>query len=294
VDFRKWQGVGGVHVQNAGQQARLRYFVSNDVDSRFRLRQPSDEEPAPAIATPQLASIAGPGGLLPLRVGDANIVVRIAVTAKRFPSAHGQFVVVDRTALATELNAVAPGSAVVNEAWLEGLSSHGAQQLASAVGRPPLLGVQATFQSAVEARLRDDPLARAVLRTLAALGIIGFVLALAGLALALAADLRDELGELSDLEAQGARPSTLRKHVRLRSSGVLALGVLGGVALALVLSVLVAEIVRVTANGGLPEPPLVLTVDVRLLLIGLTAYLVCAAGLISIVTSSAFRSTGRT
>ena len=294
VDFREWQGVGGVHVQKAGQQASLRYFVSNDVDSRFRLRQPSDEGHAPAIATPQLASIAGPGGLLPLRVGDANIVVRIAATATRFPSLYGQFVVVDRTALATELNAVAPGSAVVNEAWLEGLSSRGAQQLASAVGRPPLIGVQATFQSAVEAGLRDDPLARAVLRTLAALAIIGFVLALAGLALALAADLRDELGELSDLEAQGAGPATLRKHVRLRSSGVLALGVLGGAALALVLSVLVAEIVRVTANGGLPEPPLVLTVDVPLLLIGLTAYLACAAGLVSIVTSSAFRSTGRT
>jgi len=40
VDFRDWQGVGGVHVQNAGQQARLTYFVSNDADSRFRLRQP--------------------------------------------------------------------------------------------------------------------------------------------------------------------------------------------------------------------------------------------------------------
>jgi hypothetical protein len=294
VDFRDWQGVGGVHVQNAGQQARLTYFVSNDADSRFRLRQPSDEGYVPAIATPQLASIAGPGGLLPLRVGDVNIVVRIAATAKRFPSAYGEFVVADRTALATALNAAAPGSAVVHEVWLEGLKPHGGQQLASAVGQPPLQGVQATFQSSLEARLRDDPLARAVLRTLAALGIIGSVLALAGLGLTLAADLRDELGELSDLEAQGAGPATLRRHVRLRSSGVLAFGLLGGVALALVLSVLVADIVLVTANGGLPEPPLVLAVDVPMLLIGLTAYLACAAGLVSIVTSSAFRATGRT
>jgi hypothetical protein len=294
VDFGDWQGVGGIHVQSAGQQARLTYFVSTDADSRLRPRQPSDQGYVPAIATPQLASIAGPGGLLPLRVGGVSLVVRIAATAKRFPSVYGEFVVADRTALATALNAVAPGSAVVHEVWLEGSSGHRAQQLASAVGRPPLVGVQATFQSAVAARLRDDPLAQAVLRTLAALGIVGSVLALAGLGLTLAADLRDELGELSDLEAQGAGPATLRRHVRLRSSGVLALGVLGGVALAVVLSVLVAGIVQVTANGGLPEPPLQLTVDVPLLLVGLVAYLVCAAGLVSIVTSSAFRAPGRT
>jgi hypothetical protein len=294
VDFGEWQGVGGIHVQKTGKQARLTYFVSTDADSRFRPRQPSDQGYVPAIATPELASIAGPGGLLPLRVGDVSLVVRIAAIAKRFPSAYGEVVVADRTALATALNAVAPGSAVVHEIWLEGVSGHGAEQLSSAIGRPPLLAVQATFQSAVEARLRDDPLAKAILRTLAALGIVGLLLALAGLGLTLAADLRDELGELSDLEGQGARPDTLRRHVRLRSSGVLGLGVLGGVVLAGVLSVLIVDIVLVTANGRLPEPPLLLTVDVPLLLIGLVAYLVCAVGLVSIVTSSAFRATGRT
>src|SRR5204862_261094 len=78
-----------------------------------------------------------------------------------------------------------------------------------------LQGVDVTYQSRVEASLRDDPLARAVLWTLAGLALVGFALALAGLAVSVTTDLRDERGELFDLSAQGARPSALRRHVRL-------------------------------------------------------------------------------
>jgi hypothetical protein len=70
---------------------------------------------------------------------------------------------------------------------------------------------------------------------------------------------------------------------------VLALGVVGGVALAAVLSVLVVDVVRVTANGRLPEPPLLLDVDWRLLLAGLAAYLLCATALVTVATRSALR-----
>jgi ABC-type antimicrobial peptide transport system permease subunit len=178
---------------------------------------------------------------------------------------------------------------VANEAWLRDLPGHAQHRLAKAVGRPPLEGVRATFRGDVEARLRSDPLARAVLWTLAGLALVGFGLALAGLAVALGADLRDERGELFDLEAQGARPSALRRHVRLRSSGVLALGVLGGAALAAVLSVLVVDVVLVTANGRLPEPPLLLDVNWPLVLAALLAYLVCATGLVSLATRRALR-----
>jgi ABC-type antimicrobial peptide transport system permease subunit len=121
------------------------------------------------------------------------------------------------------------------------------------------------------------------------LALVGFALALAGLAVAVTADLRDERGELFDLEAQGARPSTIRRHVRLRAGGVLTLGVIGGIALAAVLSVLVVSVVLVTANGRLPEPPLLLDVDWPLVLAALAAYGVCAGGLVSLATRSAVR-----
>src|SRR5262249_56052578 len=105
--------------------------------------------------------------------------------------------------------------------------------------RPRLPGVQVTYQSRVEASLRDDPLARAVLWTLAGLALVGFALALAGLAVAVTTDVRDERGELFDLEAQGARPSALRRHVRLRAGGLPALRLTRGIPLPPVLSVLV-------------------------------------------------------
>lgn len=284
-DFGTWIGTGGIH----GSGRRVGYFVTNAGDSAFRPRQQTDVAHVPAIVSPALARTVGSGGLLPVRVADQTLVVRVAAVAKRFPTAYGAFVVADRSAVSTALNADAPGSAVTNEVWLEGLSRPAERRLAHSIGKPPLQAVRATFRSRVEAGLRSDPLARAVLWTLAGLALVGFVLALAGLAVAVTTDLRDERGELFDLEAQGARPSLLRRHVGLRSSGVLALGVVGGAALAAALSVLVVDVVLVTANGRLPEPPLLLTIDWPLVLAGLAAYLVCATGLVSLATRAVLR-----
>lgn len=288
-DFPDWLATGGVRLGDAGSRARLPFFLTNDRDARFRPRQPTDGTRVRAIATPRLAALAGPGGLLPVSVGDFNLVVRVTAEAKRFPSTTGDFVVADETALATSLNAVAPGTAVARELWLDGVSRRGAREVVSAAGKPPLVGVGATLQRQVEAALEDDPLARAVLRTLAGTALVAFALALAGLLLALAADLRDERGELTDLEAEGAGPSWLRRHVRLRSACIVAVGMVGGAALAAVLSVLVVAAVLVTANGGLPEPPLLLSVDWLLLALGVAAYLACALAIVSVVTWNAFR-----
>ena len=288
-DFPHWLATGGMRVRGGGSRARLSYFLTNDRNAGFRPRQPTDGTRVRAIVTPGLAALAGPGGLLPVSVGDFNLVVRVSAKATRYPSTTGDFVVADETALATSLNAAAPGTAVARELWLDGVSKRGARELASAVGRPPLVGVGATFQQQVEAALQDDPLARAVLRTLAGTALVAFALALAGLVLALAADLRDEDGELTDLEAEGAGPSWLRRHVRLRSACIVAVGLLGGAALAAGLSVLVVAAVLVTANGGSPEPPLLLSVDWTLLALGVAAYLACALVVVSLVTWNAFR-----
>lgn len=283
--FADWIGTGGIR----GSGRHLTYFVTNAGDSSFRPRQRTDEIRVPVLASPAIARSVGNGGLLPVQVADVTLVVRVVGVARRYPSVYGGFVVADRVALATALNAAAPGAAITNEVWLDGVGKKAERALGRVVGRPPLQQVRATFRSRVEAGLRDDPLARAVLWTLAGLAAVGFLLALAGLAVALSADLRDERGELFDLEAQGARPSALRRHVRLRSGGMLALGVAGGLALAAVLSVLVVDVVLVTANGRLPEPPLLLDVDWRLVLAGLAAYLVCATGLVTAATRSALR-----
>jgi hypothetical protein len=287
--FASWVATGGMRLRRPAGRARLSFFLTNDRHAGFRPRQPTDASVVRAIATPSLASVAGAGGLLPIRVDDVPVTLRVAATANRFPSADGDFLVADEGALRTLLNTAAPGAAVVREIWLDGISGHGLHELAASVGKPPLVGARATLQSRVLSGLRDDPLARAVLRTLAATALVAFVLALAGLLLALAADVREERGELVDLEAQGAGPSRLRRHLRLRSTAVVGVGVLGGAALGAVLSALVVAAVLVTANGGVPEPPLLLSVDWTLLALGLLAYVACALALVSLVTWNAFR-----
>ena len=75
------------------------------------------------------------------------------------------------------------------------------------------------------------------------------MLAASGLVLAIRADLRDDRGELTDLEAQGATPGVLRRVVAARAAlvGVVGAGVgaLAGIALAY----LVTRVVSVTARA---------------------------------------------
>ena len=115
-------------------------------------------------------------------------------------------------------------------------------------------------------------------------------LALVGLVLGLVADMRDESGELFDLEAQGAGPPLLRRHLRLRALAVAAFGLLGGVVTGAVLSALVVDLVTVTANAGTPQPPLRLAVGWPVVLLALAAYALLAVALVALVTSRAFRA----
>ena len=107
----------------------------------------------------------------------------------------------------------------------------------------------------LERSLRDDPLARGTLLTLLAAALVALGLALVGVLLGVVSDVRDERGELDDLEAQGARPAVLRRVVRLRSLVVVSVGVLGGLATAALLGLLVVDLVTVTADARATELP---------------------------------------
>src|SRR5207248_128805 len=82
-------------------------------------------------------------------------------------------------------------------------------------------------------------------------------------------DIRDERGELFDLEAQGAEPRTLRTHLRLRTAFVAVVGALGVIATGAVLAALIIALVTLTAGAGASQPPLVLAVDWPIVLLGL-------------------------
>ncbi|HET8606019.1 MAG TPA: hypothetical protein VFL66_03215 [Gaiellaceae bacterium] len=279
VDWSGWTGIGGVAPRGGGV---LAYALTPDVDSVFRLRQPTDGRPVPAVVSPALARAAGKDGLLPFDVGGERIVLRVAGVASHFPgSTQPDFVAADEGTLSTALNAQLPGLGQANELWVNGPGA--------AFAKPPydLLTVQSRAQ--VEARLRDDPLARGALLVLAGTALVALALALLGLALGLAADLRDESGELFDLETQGAEPALLRRHLRLRTLVLAAVGVAGGIATGAVLSALVLDLVRVTASAAAPEPPLALTLDWRIVGLGAAGFVAVGAAVLGAATRIGFR-----
>jgi ABC-type antimicrobial peptide transport system permease subunit len=144
------------------------------------------------------------------------------------------------------------------------------------------------------ARLQSDPLARGALYTLAGTAAVALLLALVGLVLSVVGDVRDERGELFDLEAQGASPSTVRMHLRLRAGLVAVFGVAGGLVLGTILSTLVISLVSVTASAAEPEPPLRLALDWPLLAAAAAGYVLAAVVLVGAATMLRGRAPSRT
>lgn len=253
--YDRWHAVNGLEARAQADGAVLRGTLSEQAASRFRPRQPSDEAPVAVIASPGVAAAAS-GGELPLRVGGEQVVVRVAAVAERFPGTRGDFVVADRRLLSTALNAERPGLAVPDEAWLGAETPAGRDRLAAALAEPPFDLLEVESRAALASSLRHDPLARGTLLTLLAGALVALGLALVGVLLGVVSDVRDERGELQDLEAQGARPALLRRVVRLRSLVVVASGLAGGLATAAVLSLLVVDLVTVTADARASDLPL--------------------------------------
>ncbi|MGI8606433.1 MAG: FtsX-like permease family protein [Gaiellaceae bacterium] len=288
VDYAEWIGVFHVEPSVSGDSVRLDYTLSNDAVSRFRPRQPSDEEAVRAIVSPRLAAAAGRDGRLPLQIADQQLVVQVTGTAARFPGVSGDFAVADAGLLESALNSTLPGSGTVNELWVDAPVEEPAFEAALRTGPFGALDLQS--QTAREQGLRADPLARGTLLTLVAAALVALALALVGLVLGVVSDLRDERGELFDLEAQGAAPSLLRRQARLRAAVVAGVGIAGGLLTAVVLSRVVVDLVRLTANATQPEPPLRLAVDWPLIGLAVGAYAVVAALLVALATRTAFRS----
>ena len=289
IDWSSWTGEA-IAIEPAGRIAHVRFQLTADVTGGLRPRQPTDGRPVPALVSDDLAAAAGRDRVLPLRVEGEPLTVKVVGTVRRFPSVlDGDVIVTDRSVLSTALDTASPGLGVTNEVWLRGIRGADAARVNAALARPPFDVLQRTSQRDVRAELRADPLARGALLTLAGTALTALLLAVIGLVLGLVSDLRDESGELHDLESQGATPALLRRHLRLRSIVVAAFGLVGGLATGAVLSALVLDLVTLTANAGEPQPPLRLIVDAPLVALGAVAYGALAAALVAALTWEAFR-----
>jgi hypothetical protein len=275
--FASWTGTGGV----GGTPARLGYVLTPDRTGVFRPVEPTDGRLLRILATPQVAAEAGPHGVIPLQIEGEQIAARVVGVVRRFPSIVGDAVIADRVTASTALDTRFPGLGTTNEIWVNSRTAP----------RVPSLTVQSRADTL--ARLRADPLARGALLTLAGTSAVALVLALVGLVLAVVGDVRDDRGELFDLEAQGAAPSTIRAHLRLRALLVAAFGIVGGLALGAILSALVISLVSVTASAAESEPPLRLAVDLPLLAAAAAVYVALSALLVVATTALRGRAPAR-
>jgi len=290
--YSSWLGLGGVRPE--GTSGRLRVTVTDAVRSYFRPRQATDGQPLPVIVSSRLASLAAADGRLPLEVSGTRIVARVAGVARRFPATaqgtySGDFAVADQDTLLTTLSAADPGAGRPNELWIEASPSARAG-LASRLSRAPFNTLAVTDQHELEQRLSVNPIAHAAHLMLVVAALVSALLAFLGLALGVLAELRDEHGELHDLETQGVRPSQLRRQIRVRAAVLVLLGVAGAGALAAALSVIVIDIVAVAAIAGRPEPPILLTVDWPGILAIVGAALAASLLFVTLVSGRAFRA----
>ena len=198
--------------------------------------------------------------------------------------------IADRDSLLTALNAAEPGTGATNELWVQTSPQASREEVSRRLRRAPFDVLALTDQHRLERNLRNDPLARASQLILVVAAIIAALLAFLGLALGVVSELRDERGELFDLESQGFGPAQLRRQLRLRAATVVGFGLAGAAALGFGLSLLVIAVVAVTANVGEPEPPLVLAVDWPILIGILAAPVAASAIFVGAVTSRAFRA----
>jgi hypothetical protein len=289
TDYAGWLGTAGVQRLRRSDGVRFGLALSPQVDTYLRPRQPTDGHALPAVVSPRLGEIAGHNGVFGAEVAGQGLLFRAVAVARRFPSATSEdttdFVVADRDALVTALNASQPGSGFPTELWIDSKRPGLAQRLR----RPPFDVLSVASRAALERQLRRDPVARAAVAMLEAASLTALVLALVGLGLGVVAERRDEAADLFDLEAQGLAPASLRRQLRLRALVVAASGIAGGVLTALVLSLLVVGFVELTANAGVPNPPLVLAVDWPVVLLSALVTTLLAAALVTFLTAQAFR-----
>jgi hypothetical protein len=287
-DWPGWIGVDGIRRLSQGGP-RLRYLVNRAADSVFRPRGPLEGEAVPVVASPAVAAAAGADGLVPLHVEESTILARVVGVARYVPSVSGDAVVADLSWWLAAANAASPGSAVPTELWIDRPRPAAARVL----DRPPLAALDVSSQRAEAASLSGDPLAAGTLDVLLVAAVAALALAVVGVGLTVVGDVRDESGELFDLEAQGASPREVRRHLLVRAGTVTALGTIAGLAAGLAVGALVVRVVTVTAGAGTPLPPLVRVADWPLVAAALGALCILSLLVALAAAWGAFDAVGR-
>ena len=250
--------------------------ISHDRQA-IRGHVPTDGLVLPAIVPPDLMDQVDSAGQLSIELPDGLVLhLRPAVQARFFPTMTDptrEGIVVDEAPLLLAINAFDPGQGIPNEALLATPDDTATARAVAALGTDPFPKLVLVSRPALEARATSDPFAVGLSATLLVGAIAGLVLALAGMLLAAVAELRDERGELADLEEQGLRPASLRRLTTVRALLLVVLALLAGTGLGLALTWFTTLALAVGLTEAEPIPPLAVVVP-------WVAVAVLAAGLV--------------
>ena len=288
TDWSGFVGRHGLQVRDDGGAVRAGYAFTEGQTMVLRLPQSTDSRPLRVIASRDIARSAGPGGSLVLDVQGTRVPTTVVGVVDRFPAAEQQgegFVVADESRLRTALDADVPGAGTPGEVWL---AARDPSRLSRALARPPFASLDTSSRAAIERGLVSDPLARGITIALGVAAVLALALALLGLWIALVSELRDERGELFDLEAQGVSPRVLRRQFRARACLLLGFALVAGAVLGWTLSRLVVSAVRVSAGTAPADPPLQLHLGWGVAGVALAGLVVAAAVGIELTTRRAF------
>jgi hypothetical protein len=224
---------------------------------------PTDGQAIPAIVSPDLAAAADADGDLALPLGGSAIRVHVAGTARRFPAVLGaneRFVVTAYDPLRLAIDGIVPGAGHPDEMWIRTADDATSARVASALSRAPFRAATILDRAQIAADRTTDPFAAALVLALLAAAATGLVLAGLGLVLGVGADLRDETGELADLETQGVPTRVLRRLAQARTLLLTTGGVVAGLVVGLALAVLTTSSLALAAGAtvAIPELRLVL------------------------------------
>ena len=230
----------------------------------------TDDLVIPALVSPDLAADVGSNGELGVTlVSGLRLRLRPTATASRFPTVVEQgagIIVVDRGPLQLAMTARDPGTGTPNQVLL---ATPNDARTASTVGRlsaDPYPSLVIQSRPAIEAAKAQDPFAIGIVWALAVGALAGLILSVAGVLLGVSAELRDQRGELRELEELGVRPANLRMLVVLKASILALAGITCGAALGIGLGWLAAVTIAVSAEAGPSVIPLALVTPWSLIL----------------------------
>ena len=226
----------------------------------IRAPQVTDGMVLPAVVSPDLAAEANADGTLDLHVGSGTIPIRVVGTADRVPTVvepEPRFVIVPLDPFVVAVASAVPGSGRPSEMWLQVPDPNRQAEVRAALAKPPFRFAQVAARSDLVAEGAGDPLTQAIVWAQVVAALAGLTLSIGALVIGAITDLRDERGELADLEAQGVAPSSLRWHALARSAWLAIGGTIAGLIAGLALAVVVTGALAIDAEGRLPIPPLV-------------------------------------